>query len=441
MAGKTTVTYILGIFFMLLVVFRAAPAAAVPGGQTEPGGQIEEDPPPVGAEVFGQQGGYFHPFFFMEGKYTDNLYYTPGNRESEFITSFSPGLWIAVPPNREKLLGIHTSPTSPGGLRVSRMKPDTARRMQTYFLYTPSFVFYKNNSRHDHVDHRAEGLFQYNFDGGLSVDLMNQFNRRHEINLNVEERLDRYHDNLAALMLNYQHSEKLSLRADYANYWLDYADSANQFRNRMDNVLGFYVFHQTLPRTSFFAQYEFADINYDKNNIFGSREHRYHLGTEWQITAESRGRIKAGYMQKRFDDSEIGDEEGFSAEAQLQHNFTPRRAGTLSAYHRYTETSITESYAVLTTGADFRLMQRFDEKWSATLGMMYYRDEFRGEFTVGEETRERRDNTFQIGPALIFEPRDWMKMDVSYYFSKRDSNFDAFDFENNTVAVTLELAL
>ncbi|MCF8028669.1 MAG: outer membrane beta-barrel protein, partial [Desulfobacteraceae bacterium] len=117
------------------------------------------------------------------------------------------------------------------------------------------------------------------------------------------------------------------------------------------------------------------------------------------------------------------------------------RNASLTAYHRYTESSIDMAFAVLTTGSNFSLMQRFTPKWSATMNMLYYRDEYQGEFTIAGVTREREDDTYRIGPSLIFEPRDWMQVSLGYYFSKRDSNFEVFDFENNTVSLSIELTL
>ncbi len=411
-----------------------------PAASTIPGGQTAESGAGIAAEdVFGREGGYLHPFLFLEGMYTDNLYYTNSGDEEDFITTVAPGLWLAVPANREQLLEIDTSPTSTGGLQVSRMKPQGDRRMQSYLMYSPSFVSYSQNSRHDHVNHRAEGLFMYNFDMGLSVDVMDQFNNRHEINNNAAERLDEYHDNIANLLLTYQTSKKFKFRLDFGNYVLDYDEAQNDFRDRMDNSVAAYVFYQILPKTSVFGEYEYADIDYDERDLFNSEEHRYYLGVDWDITADSRGRIKAGYMKKIFDESRFGEDDGFSAEVQIFHSFNPKRHASLIAYRRFTESSMSTAYEVITTGINFSLMQRFTAKWSSTLNLMYYEDDY--EATNATSTTERKDDTFRIGPALIFEPRDWMKVILSYYYSTRDSEYDVYEFENNTIALSIDLAL
>jgi len=449
MTGEKLVRWTAALFCMLLVCASHAPAQEVPGGQSGsgdvqaeiPSGQEAPEGREIGAEVFGREGGYIHPFLFLEGKYTDNLYYTHTDEEDDFITSVAPGFWIAVPGNREKLLEARTTPTSVSGLQVSRMKPQSNRRMQAYFLYSPEVVYYSDNSEHDHISHRAEAMFQYNFDMGLSVDVMDLFNDQYQINNNATRRLDEYYDNLANIMLTYDPSDKFRFRLDYSNYWLDYDENVNDFRDRTDNSVSLYAFYQLQPKTSVFAEYAFADIRYDTNDLFDSEEFRYYVGLDWDVTAKSRGRVKLGYMEKDFDSDRFSDESGFSAELQAQHTFTPKRSATLTAYHRYTESSVVESYAVLTTGVDFSLMQRFTDKWSATVNALWYRDEFEGDYTVGDEIGEREDDTFRIGPALIYEPRDWLQADLGYYYSNRDSDFERFDFENNTLYFSVEIAL
>lgn len=395
----------------------------------------------IGAEVFGREGGYVHLFLLLEAQYTDNLYYTDSGEVSDYILSAAPGFWLAVPSNREQLVKLKTSPTSPGGLQMDRLKAESVRRVQSYLLFSPEFVNYTHEKDHNHVAYHADAWIQYNLDAGISLDLLDQFNNRHEINNNVGQRIDEYHDNLASFIVSYEPSEKLRLRMDYANYWLDFDDDANTFRDRTDNGVAAYLFYRFQPRTSVFAQYGFTDIRYGENSVFDSEVHSYYAGLDWDITGKSRGRVKAGYTKKDFDRKTFGSEEGFSVKLQTQHNFTPKQAATLGVYRNFTESTTEEAFAVLTTGVDFSFLHRINTKWSASLNALVYRDEYQGDFMVEGLRGEREDETFRIGPALSFEPRDWGKVRLDYYYSYRDSNFDVFDLENNTVSVSLEFAL
>ncbi len=76
-------------------------AFTIPAGQSKKGVQKKEKG--IGAEVFGKKGGRYHPFFLFEELYTDNLFATNSNKQSSFITTFAPGIWLAFPANREKI--------------------------------------------------------------------------------------------------------------------------------------------------------------------------------------------------------------------------------------------------------------------------------------------------------------------------------------------------
>ncbi len=433
---------------VVLLICGSAAALDLPGGQSDtskdiPVGQTEQEVlegRTEGTELFGQ-GGYLHPFVFFEEKYTDNLYYTNTNEEEDFITSIAPGIWIAYPANREKLIEMTTSTTSPGGLKLSQIKPETTRRMQTYALYSPTFVYYKENPQHDHINHRLEGLFQYNFDSGISIDVIDQFNDKHEINNNAYGLFDEYEDNLLSFVATYKPSGKFEFRFDYSNYMLDFDSGDNSFRDREDNSFAGYVFYRFKPKTSLFAEYEYADIEYDINTGFNSEEYRYYGGLDWDVTAKTRGRVKLGYIEKEFESSALGTEETFAAELQAQHNFSDKRAMTLNIYRHFNESTLTDSYTIETWGIDTALLQRFSQKWSGTLSFLYYHDEYLGSYTYDDVTKERVDDTVSIGPTLIFEPKKWLEFELGYFYSWRDSNFDVFDFENNTIYINIALIM
>ncbi|MFH0726901.1 MAG: outer membrane beta-barrel protein [Pseudomonadota bacterium] len=428
-------------------------AADGPLGQASPGpdqlpvGQVKTEVLPTGgqtgAEVFGNKGGFFHPFLLVEEEYTDNLYNTESGREDDYITTFSPGIWLAFPSNREKLLEMGTSNTSPGGLKVSRVKPDAARRFQSYLLYAPEFVYYETHSDHDSVNHKAEGQLQYNFNMGLSLDAVDQFNSRSEVNDNgVSRRLDEYQDNLFNFLAEYDSSEKFRFRFDYSNYALDYKDEINDFRNRVDNSFAAYIFYKFKAKTSLFAEYEFADIKYDTDfDSNSSTEDRYYAGLDWEVTAKTKGRVKLGYIEKVFDAAGVDEQSAFSMEVQGQHNFTPKRALRVTGFRKFNESIMISSFASLSTGTALALLQRFTEKWSGTLNGSFTRDEYKGLFVIRGAVDERADDIFSVAPALRYKFRDWMFFDLAYVYSQRDSNFTLFDYESNTVFLRVNVSM
>ncbi len=409
----------------------------IPIGQTEE--QVSTGKSGITADIFGKKRGFFHPVLLIETRYTDNLYNTNDDKKDDYILSMAPALWIALPANREKLIELGTTTTAPGGLKLSRIKPETTRRSQTYLLYSPEFLFYSRQSEHNDTNHKAEGLFQYNFNMGLSVDVLDQFNKRSQANYNgISETLDLYKDNLFNILLIYEPSQKFKFRVDYSNYFLNYEDKTNYYMNRIDNSFSVYGFYRIRPKTSIFVEYEFSDISFDDPNMLSdSIEDRYYTGLQWDVTAKTKGQLKLGYIQKDFDYSNAEDQSGLSYEIQAQHNFTPKRALQLNASRRFNESNAYNSNTFLTNALTAAWLQRFYEKWSGTVNFSFTRDKYNNKETddgiLAYEIDEREDDTFSIAPALRYEFRKWLIFDLGYIYTERNSNFNDFDFENNTI--------
>ncbi len=442
---KNFIQFLIMVFFVVLLTHGAyadetppvgqskSSPSSVPEGQSK-GKSVSEDEG-ISADIFGKQGGNFHPFLIFQEIYTDNLFATHSNTKSDFITTIAPGVWLAFPANREKLLSIDTKTTSPGGLQLSRIKPEATRRYQSYFLYSPEFLLYSDYSSLDHVNHRAEGLFQYNLNSGLSFDIIDLFHDKEDIAGNgIIDTLYRYQDNLLDLIATYAApSGKFKFEMDYSNYDIDYKDTAASYRNRNDNSFGISAFYKFWPKTSLFVEYNFSDIDFDGGVSTDSIENRYYAGVNWDMTAKTRGTLKLGYIQKDFDAPAIEDQEGFSVELQTQHNLTPKRGLQINGYRKFNESDFGSASTFLSTGIDIALLQRFTEKWSGTFDVVFEKNEYKG--------FDRTDDLFGVGPAIRFEPRKWLIFDLGYHYYLNDSNVTTYDYDASQIFFRATLSM
>ncbi len=432
-SNRNILPSIFTILFISLLITALNAAEIPPVGQKP--GPLPAGDEEITADVFGEKGGRYHPFLLLEGVYNDNFFATNTDTKDDFITTIAPGIWLAFPANREKLLSIDTSTTSPGGLRLSRVKPAATRRYQTYFLYSPEFVLYSSHSTHDHINHKAEALFQYNWDSGISFDVIDIFRDREEIAGNgITDTLYRHQDNLLDFITSYNApSGKLKAELHYSNYDLDYKDEIVEYRDRNDNTYGIAVFYKFWPKTSLFAEYNYADIDYDAGITNDSVEHRYYGGIQWDMTAKTRGTLKVGYIDKDFDLATVNDEDDYSIEIQTQHNLTTKRALQVNGYRKFHESDLANASSYLSTGIDIGLMQRFREKWSGTLNVLYENNEY--------NTIDRDDDLFGIGAAIRFEPRKWLIFDLGYHFYNNDSNLNGNDYEMHQIYLRASLSM
>ncbi|RMG02507.1 MAG: hypothetical protein D6726_07395 [Nitrospirae bacterium] len=394
-----------------------------------------EQPPvgskPVKGSIFERTGGYFHPFLSLGVYYTDNVFNTPDNEKSDTMLVITPGIWVSLPRVKQKLLSIRTENISPGGLELSLFREKFPRRYQSYLLYKADIEQFKKYSSENTVSHRVEGLFQYNFRGGLSFDVIDQYNRSHDLRgTGLSGELDKYNSNLINLMLNYDVSEKFKLRGEYSNFFVDYNGDVNAFRDRVDNGLSGYIFYKFKPKTSVFFEYEFLNVNYDQDIVSDSKEHHFYGGIQWDITAKSKGRFKAGYGEKNF--SGGGDANNLIFEVQIDHRFTPKTSLKLAATRKTNETTISATDYILTNAIQAEYLQRFTGKISGAIKLGYRNDKYNNEITFEGVTAEREDDIYDALIALQYEFKDYLKADAGYIYTRRDSNFSGFDYTNNT---------
>jgi hypothetical protein len=389
-------------------------------------------------EVYGTEGGYIHPFVTFRSYFTDNVFNTRDEKKSDYVFVISPGIWLTVPRIQQKLLRIDSSTIAPGGYIISRLNPSSFRRYQTYLFYGADIEQFAKYSSENTVTHKLEGLLQYNLKGGLTFELVDKFLVSHDIRgTGLSDELDTFKSNLAGVIVVYDTRKKMQFRVDYSSFLVDYDANRNNFRDRHDNAFSGYAFYKISPKTSSFLQYEYIDIIYNDNTFSNSIEQHFWGGIDWDITAKSTGRVKAGYGFKDFDRSSTDDSRDLIFEAQIDHKFTPKTSVILKAFRKTQETNISETDYVITTGAGIDYLQRIRAKLLLSARLGYWTEIYRGDLTYAGESKQRKDNIFEAGLALRYDLKEWLKLDIGYLYSNRDSNFSDFDYANNSLFLGL----
>ncbi len=407
----------------------------------------EKEEPPIGttkekkitaSELFGRRGGYIHPFFAVTEYYTDNVFNSRKDKESDFVTVLSPGIWMTLPHIYEKLLLAETSILSPGGFSLSRYKPETFRRYQTYLFYNADIELFSKESSGNIVNHKAEGFFQYNLRGGLTFEFIDQYLASHDLRgTGISGKLDKFRTNLANINVMYNASDRFNFRLDYANYLVNYTASRNDFRDRIDNSLSAYVFYRFRPKTSLFYEYEFVDISYDDDISSDSVEHHNFFGVQWDITAKSRGSIKAGYGFKDFSSSDVDDDNEFILEAQVDHKITGKTSIILKASRKTNESNISTMNFMTSDYFQIDYLQKITGKLTGNASFSYGRNTYNGKLTLNGITKKLRDNYITGLIALQYKFKEWLEMDAGYILNKRDSTFSDFDYTTNILFIKL----
>jgi polysaccharide biosynthesis protein VpsM len=418
------------IFFSLLGLASVAFAADAPTGQVS-----------LSGDVFGTEGGWVHPFLGVTTGYTDNVFYTDTDEKDDTFFVITPGIWFAMPGSKTPLVEMDTAPTNPGGVDIGRPAPKRERQYQAYLLYSPEFELYSKYDDENQTSQRADGFFQYNFGGRFSIDLLDQARDSYESRSdNIDNQNQKYKSNSFHAIGRYDISEKFRLQADFFNFVVNFDEAEDEFRDRVDNGAAAYVFYHLSTKTSLFTNYEFRSIQYDEDIQSDSDQHSVYVGVDWEITEKTTGRVKAGYGIKDYDRESLDDDETFAFETILNYILSPKTEIDLTAMRRFSETDDSQANGIITTRIGIDYLQRFTAKLSASVSVFWTRDDYQGDVTVLDETKSLEEDTFKITPSFTWEPRDWIKVSIGYQFATRDSSFEIYDYDCNTVFFTIAAA-
>ncbi|ORJ55870.1 outer membrane beta-barrel protein [Geothermobacter hydrogeniphilus] len=433
---------------MLLVCpltgWAADAAPATPETMEAPSGYLPS-PPIAGqvqtaGEIFGAESGYLHPYLAVGEVYTDNFFNTPGNKEEEFTTVVTPGLWLAFPGMKTRPEKLATLNTAAGGMPLTRFRQNSGHRLQGYAGYSADFYKNKNFTDQENTTQRGEGMIDVNLRGGLGLNLAAVYENTQDpysTGASNSRLVDKYTSYLFDGIASYEVGPRLTLRANLGYYSLDYDADRNAFRDRDDFKAGAAVSYRVLPKTRVFVQYEYVDVDYDQGIQDDSVENRYFLGLHWDVTGKTQGMIKGGYEQKDFKQSGISDEDNFIAEVQLTHQFTPKSKLSLSGTRQTNESDIAGISNRLTYLGAAVYTQQLTAKTSLKIDFSYNRDEYQDLLTFGGKTDFRDDDYFRIGAGIGWSALRWMNLSLGYNYGNRDSNFDRFDYENSTFYANL----
>lgn len=387
-----------------------------------------------GGDWFGPETGYIHPFLSVTQAHTDNLY---NNQEkaSDFFNIVTPGVWLAVPSSKEELAQFNTSSLAPGGLAMSNDKTKAMGRYQAYLAYNADIYRYHDKTEENVTDHKAGAFFQYNLRGGLSFDFVDKWNRGHDPRgTGTSTTLDKFKTNLAGVLASYDLTKRFQLQAEYDAFKVDY-DNGQDERDRDDDTYGVSLHYKYSPKTTFLVEYKVIDVDYDLATYSDSTEQQFLGGIKWEATAKTTAKLKIGYGNKDFDQAGKSDADNLIMELSGRYAFTPKTSLEVSGSRKANETTIEGTSYVRTDTLTVAYSQQITPRIAAVASLIYTNDNYDGIQTG--ETKERDDDVVTLAPALQYSFNKWLFADLVYSYTKRDSNFDQYDYEANQIMVRL----
>jgi hypothetical protein len=305
--------------------------------------------------------------------------------------------------------------------------------------YQGDFARYSEFDDENYSDNTFRGNAALNFPGGLSIRAEDTWVDGHDprgFAQNVE--LDFYTKNTASAAVRHPVGPKLWVEVRLAHFMLDYEETRNDFRDRTDTTIGGTIFYDLFPKTSVLAEYNHINVTFENEEEPLSRDstvQQIAAGVLYELTAKSKGTLKWGYEQKRFEEEDRQDFKGGIMTLGLDHEWTPRTLIQLTGERGSRESNLeTEDYYVTTSGT-LRATQRFGRRLSVLAETAIARDQYPDQ--AGEEGR--RDNTLRARVGVDYWFRQWLNTNTRYEHAVRNSNEKEFEYTDNLYTIGLGL--
>jgi hypothetical protein len=368
-----------------------------------------------------------HPMLGIAELYTDNVFRTNANRQSDFATTLAPGIQAELP-----FGGSHS------------FVADYRTNIQT-FHQNPS-----NNVQ----DQTASGRFNFNFPGGLGLDLQGEHKLGHDPRgsaLDTQSvEVNKWTANSFTGQLLYD-GANAGLRLNVnSTRWTYLNNDQGVFRNRLSNYAGLTLLGNVTSKTSIVMNIAANQELYDENISLNSTTYRASTGLRWNVTDLTFGELLAGYQHLKFNNAENGQSPSslqFPRTADSFDNFffmgnmswrpTPFMTLTLQGYRSFQQSVVLNTLFFTSTGANLSAIHTLTDSTALTLNLGLEHDDFESSGATAA-TLNRVDTLKSVAFGIRYRALKWVGAGLQYIFEDRDSNVDQFKYFANSFMLSLQ---
>lgn len=352
-----------------------------------------------------------HPYLVMKERYTDNVYATSALQRQDTVTTTIPGLKFQWP------------------VRVHYLEAEYSTVLERYDTYA------EDNTQ----DQTLRGLARFNILSDFTVQAKDDYLRGHEPRGSSSTGfIEKFNRNAAGGSIEYKLADISKMEAVYTVTKQEFLSS--KFRNRNERLIEAYAYFRFLPKTSGFVEYEKNNFNFDDDapNLDNTAE-SWLGGVKWEVSEQLKGTVKGGYHWKRFNDATITTYDTWVASLDINHAFSDYTSLKLLGERKVNETNLLTANFFQTTGGLAELTHFFTRTLGATLLGSYGRDKYTYQSAPRELARE--DVAVSGGIGFKYMPSDMIEAALNYGHRTRNSTQNAFDYDENSYFVTLNVGL
>ncbi len=305
--------------------------------------------------------------------------------------------------------------------------------------YQGRYAFYSENDKENVDHHTLASVLALDFTEKLDVNLEGSYQWLYEargatgVNLAILEKPNEWERSRLFAEAIYGHRTnqgQLAFSAESTE--LQFINNNQQARDRNQIKLSGTFYYNMTGETSWLFETRLTDIDYTNLAVVNrdSQEQNYFVGVRWEASHLISSEIRAGYVNKDFDQAGLNNFEGGVIEAEVL--WTPLAADRIAlAVNRAPRESAENT-------ASYYISTRVAVSWNHTLTSLW-------SFLVSAHmqddnySNERNDDLFFASLGMNYSVSERLNLTGKYNHYQRDSNTDEAVYESNQFMITLTL--
>lgn len=355
-----------------------------------------------------------HPSVSLEETYNDNIFATPADTRSDWITTITPGIKLFLP----------------------------IRAHQFTLEYDAAIKRFSDFTGENTTDQNASAIADLKLGSLFGVKLKETYNKGHVDRFYSQSGfLYKYETNAASLSTTYQLADRSKIELDYTRTSMKF-EGGSSFMSRDEDLIAAYLFYRFLPKTSALLEYDFRNIGYDEQDNGPNLDNKVNslfLGVAWDVAPNTKGTIKGGYNRKNYAAPGVSGVSTWGASIDISHAFSDYTFIKVIGQRAISETELFGTSYFVRTGASVEFTQKFTYKISGVVRASYSVDDFSN--VIPPETQARNNRWMIGGLGLKYQFKDWLAFTLNYNHRDRNSNIDSYNATDNIYSFSINFAL
>ncbi|GEM_PF-5738016 len=352
------------------------------------------------------------PSVSYTGEYDDNVFRTQFNKRSDYANTYSPGITVEANPGKHALSAS----------------------------YRADFIRYLNHTTNDSDRHAASLLANFNFNR-LATRFREEFRRTDDFPTTELTTRIRRNENTITGGFDYDVFQLWGVGFDVTWANLNYLRSDFDFLDRNSYTYATKVYYRVTTKTRLFAEYNFVREIFDFDKSRDNNRHRGLLGVRGDITERLKLTAKAGYEHLDFHSDTRSGQDNFVTSVEGSYKLTERLQIALLLNRSVASSTFTNNPQFESFNATLGLTYAFTPKIAILPRGSFGVDNFRQSALNIDRQEKRLDFLYGGGIGIRYELQKWIRLEGNYDFSRRDSNFNSNDYDDNRVSFTVTLSM